>query len=182
MKSYKALLLVSGTLAMMLLCQGNVWADGGRVVYSGEYGPHRVIVLCSPAPLRAGPIELDIFVQEHATGRLVAPTPMRALLQQGKTVIALEASVHPAQRTAWAGTGMLPSAGTWTCELSLVIEEHPCNIAFPLEVSEPAPRWQDMIPWIMWPALPIGLFCVNAILSRRTESKSVSSRRSSPLQ
>ena len=40
-----------------------------------------------------------------------------------------------------------------------------------LEAAEPLPRWQEMGPWIGWPALAIVLFGIHQVLERRRSGK-----------
>ena len=45
-----------------------LWADGGTVRLSEEQGRYRITVFTAPAPLRAGPVDVSVLVQEAATG------------------------------------------------------------------------------------------------------------------
>ena len=65
MRSIIYLLLVS---SFLLHPSSFLLADGGTVRLSERQGNYRITVFTSPTPLRAGPIDLSVFVQDVTTG------------------------------------------------------------------------------------------------------------------
>ena len=43
-------------------------ADGGTIRLSEQKGNYRITVFTAPTPLRAGPVDISVLVQEAATG------------------------------------------------------------------------------------------------------------------
>jgi len=53
---------------MILLAAGSfAFADGGSVIFQRQEGDYLVTVFGLPSPLRAGPVDLSVLVQEAAT-------------------------------------------------------------------------------------------------------------------
>src|SRR5437868_5841580 len=45
-------------------------ADGGMIRLSEQNGKYRITVFTSPAPLRAGPVDISVLVQDDMTGEV----------------------------------------------------------------------------------------------------------------
>jgi hypothetical protein len=52
---------------LIVLLSTPLFADGGAVLLQRQSGPFTVTVFASPTPLRAGPIDLSVFVQSSDT-------------------------------------------------------------------------------------------------------------------
>jgi hypothetical protein len=50
-------------------CCAVALADGGRVVVVERQGDYRISVFTSPEPLRAGPIDISVLLQDAETGQ-----------------------------------------------------------------------------------------------------------------
>ena len=64
MRAMICLLLVS---SFVLHPSSFLRADGGTVRLSEQKGNYRITVFTAPTPLRAGPVDISVFVQEAAT-------------------------------------------------------------------------------------------------------------------
>src|SRR5580704_13866550 len=62
-------LIVAGLLVLVGLRGAAARADGGTVRYYDRLGDYRVTVFTSPAPLRAGPVDVSVLVQNVETGQ-----------------------------------------------------------------------------------------------------------------
>ena len=72
---------------------GTAFADGGVVLREEVSGPYRVTLFGSPAPLRAGPADLSVFVQDAKTG---------APVLDHVVTVSVTATAEPASSEAWA--------------------------------------------------------------------------------
>src|SRR5262245_1024309 len=53
------------------LCCAGAMADGGRVVFMGQQHGYKICVFASPDPLRTGPVDLSVLIQDAKTGTSV---------------------------------------------------------------------------------------------------------------
>ena len=62
-------------LVVCLLCGGtnrSAHADGGQVRLTQRHGDMQITVFTSPSPLRAGPVDVSVCIQDAATGTNLA--------------------------------------------------------------------------------------------------------------
>lgn len=146
------------------------WADGGAVRAIEQCGPFQLSVFTSPNPLVAGLADISVLVQQADT---LAAVPAAHV----------EITIAP---RGHAGAGLtLPAtraAATNKLLLAALIELEPgwydvrvdCQdggsrgvLDFPLEVGRPPPQLAALWPWFSWPVVPVFLFGLHQILSRR---------------
>ncbi len=58
------ILIIGLTLWLDLGANSAVFGDGGAVRFSGQQGDWRITVFTSPTPLRAGPVDVSVLVQD----------------------------------------------------------------------------------------------------------------------
>jgi hypothetical protein len=158
-------------ILVLLLNTAAVSADGGAVQLSEVIGPYRITVFTSPTPLRAGPVDISVLVQDAVTGSVVPDAEVT--IQVNPLDRPAELLAEPANRAnatnkiLLASTFDLPTSGSWEVRLnvhgSLGTEEVRCRI----ELGEPWPEWLGMLPWILWPLIPIALFLIHIALVHR---------------
>ena len=152
-----------------------VRGDGGFLRLSERSGPYRVTVFTSPTPLRAGPVDFSVLVQDAATSAVLSDTqvvfritsPGEASLdmdQQATTGAATNKLLKAAQFE-------LPSPGTWQVNVLVGGPMGRTRIRFPINVSAAMPRWLDMAPWIALPIVPIVLFGLHEGLAPRNRRR-----------
>lgn len=146
-------------------------ADGGTVRLSDQRGDYRITVFTSPTPLRAGPIDISVFVQDLATGEPAAGTrvAVRATPRQpGTDTICQEATTAAATNKLYlAAVFDLTEPGWWDVHILIEGLPEPIEVSFTMEAGHPLPRLGEMAPWIAWPVLAIALFGVHQWLVRR---------------
>ena len=146
-------------------------ADGGTVRLSERHGDYQITVFTSPAPLRVGPVDISVLVQDAGNGEPVGD------VQVGVRVAAAdkpqEALIQPA--TAAAATNKLfrsaifelPSPGRWLAEITVTGRSGSTSARFEFEAGPPLPPWLTFWPWLLWPAIPIALFGIHQYLVGR---------------
>jgi hypothetical protein len=162
-------LLLSSFLSPPSSCS-SLRADGGTVRLSQRQGDYQITVFTAPTPLRAGPVDVSVLVQDAMTGLPLpqAQVTVRAA-PRGRSSAAI---VQPA--TSEAATNKLfraavfdmPEPGWWEVEVAIEGEHGPARARFEVEAAEAAPRWLTLWPWLAWPALAIVLFGIHQWLAR----------------
>ena len=167
MRSMIYLLLVS---SFLLPPSSFLRADGGTIRLSEQKGNYRITVFTSPTVLRAGPVDISVFVQDAATGEpaLGVQVTIQAVWH-GSPGVAL---YHPATKQAatnklyYAALLDLPEPGWYSVEVSIDGPLGEAQVRCEVEAAEPLPQWLTMWPWIGWPVLAILLFGVHQFLVR----------------
>jgi hypothetical protein len=150
---------------------GVLHADGGAVRLSEKRGNHRITVFTSPTPLRAGPVDVSVFVQDAVTGE---PIPAARITVQATPREHPEDAIHQ-RATAAAATNKLyqaadcdlAEAGWWDVKIVIQGLGEPIEVQFEMELDEPLPRIWEITPWIAWPVGVILLFFAHQWLVQR---------------
>ena len=137
---------------------------------SQRAGGYQVTVFTSPTPLRAGPVDVSVFVQDAATGECVPEARVTVCLKapgDGR-VLELPATTEAATNKLFrAAEFQLPEPGWWDVAVAVEGPHGPALVRFGLQAEEPPPRWLDLWPWFGWPAVAVALFGVHQVLARR---------------
>jgi hypothetical protein len=156
-------------------------ADGGAVRLSEQKGGYRITVFTAPTPLRAGPVDFSVLVQEASTGELASEVQVTIkAVRRGSPGVTL---IHPATTEAatnklyYAATFDLPEPGWYSLGVSVDGALGEAQVRFEVEAAEPLPPWLAVWPWVGWPVLAILLFCIHQLLVRRRSRWIVSSLR-----
>jgi hypothetical protein len=148
-----------------------VLGDGGTLRFSGRRGDRLVTVFTAPAPLRAGPIDLSVLVQDAETGRPITNLPIDVQGQQiGHAQTTIRAAATPGAATnklLRAARLELSEPGRWHFDVYVQGVDRSQPIGFDVEVAQPPPPWLNMSLWIAWPLVPIGLFAIHQFRLRR---------------
>jgi hypothetical protein len=164
-------------------------ADGGAVRFSERRGDYRITVFTSPTPLRAGQVDVSVFVQDTATGEPVADAQIavRALARERpEAAIEQRATTDAATNKLFQAAHFdLPEAGWW--DVTIIVEglREPIEVYFEMEADQPLPRVWEMTLWIAWPAVVVVVFFVHKWLVQRKQrgsqrKKEASSPRGEP--
>ena len=151
-------------------------ADGGRLVLMERQGDYRISVFTSPEPLRAGPVDISVLVQDTKTGQPVSDAHVNvSLTPRDKS----NATIHAAATTAAATNKLLraalvelPDPGWWDVEIDCIAEHGPAQVRFTMEAGRQLPRWLAVWPWFGWPVGVVLLFGVHRLLVWRKQAKS----------
>jgi hypothetical protein len=154
-------------LVAALLC-GSARGDGGTVRCSEVHGDYRITVFTSPAPLRAGPIDVSILVQDKATDKPVpdveAEVTLTPLGRPGPSLSQPATRGTATNKLFHAALFELPSAGSWQVEAVVTGAGQSATCRFVVEAAAPPPPWVELAPWLGWPALVIAFFGVHQFL------------------
>jgi hypothetical protein len=146
-------------------------ADGGIVRFSERQGDYRITVFTSPNPLRAGPVDVSVLVQDAATGEPISGA--RITVQASPRAHPDESITFPATKEAatnklfQAALFDLPEAGWWDVAIKVEGLPDPVEVHFEMEADQPLPHVWEIIPWIAWPIIVIVLFFAHKWLVHR---------------
>jgi hypothetical protein len=136
-----------------------------------QAGAYRVTVFTSPTPLRAGPVDVTVLVQDAATGGCVpqARATLRLTARKAGTFLQQPATAETAtNKLCLAAVFQLPEPGWWDVDIAIEGARGPARVRFGVQADEVLPGWQELWPWFAWPALIVLIFSVHRALLRRT--------------
>ncbi len=146
-------------------------ADGGAVRFSERRGDYRITVFTSPNPLRAGLVDVSVFVQDAATGEPISGGQItvraRPRAHPDEAIICPATTESATNKLFQAAVFDLADAGWWDVAIKVEGLREPVEIYFEMEADQPLPLVWEMIPWIAWPIIVIVLFFVHKWLVQR---------------
>jgi hypothetical protein len=166
----------SGLLAY---APGIARGDGGAVRYSELHLDRIVTIFTSPTPLRTGPIDISILLQDADTGMALTNVPIdvhaELLDARGVRQMALDAratSNAATNKLLCAAELNLPKPGRCRIEVSVKgLSSGP--IGFDVDVEEGLPPWVETSIWMGWPLVAIALFAIHQSLVCRKRCLSI---------
>jgi hypothetical protein len=168
-------------IGFLLAAIPSAFADGGAVLSQATAGSYRITLFGSPSPLRAGPVDLSVMLQDAKTGEPVLDRPVtitvRAASNQKteawvppccsmKTQSAAVAATHAAaqNKLLYAANLILPASGPH----DLVVQIGDLSAESRIDVKPPLSAGASTWPWLAAPPLLVGLFALNQRLRRRS--------------
>ena len=168
-------------LAALALAPATARGDGGQLQLVRDIDPWQVAVFAAPTPLRAGPIDVSVLVQDRSTGSPIVDAQVDVQLTErsppGRVLHARASSALATNKLLQAAFFELPHAGQWDARLSITTPQGPCRLEFSLDATAAQPGWQSLWPWFTWPVAVVLLYVMHQALvarhSRRAGSRSV---------
>ncbi len=161
----------SSFLLSILLFPSLAAADGGALRLSEQKGGYRIAAFTTPTPLRAGPVDISLLVQDAATGEPASGVQPSIKVQRHdnhSAALYQRATTQAAtNKLYYAATFSLPEAGWYSVEASIAGALGETQVRFDVEAAEPLPPGLAMLPWVGWPLLVIAIFVVHQLLVRR---------------
>jgi hypothetical protein len=151
-------------------------ADGGRVVLVERMADYQISVFTSPEPLRAGPVDISVLLQDSATGRPITGAQVNASLTpsggRGRPIFAVATTDGATNKLLYAALVELPDPGSWDVEITCLADHGPAEVRFTIDADQQSTRWLNVWPWFTWPAGVVLLFGVHRMLVSRRETAS----------
>lgn len=159
---YAILVLLLGLLSEPLL------ADGGIVRASTVSGSWRLTLFSSPTPLRAGPVDLSVLIQDAATDQPVLDATVNLMLRHpdNEPILVKATPASATNRLLYAALLELPLAGTWTIDVLAVKGDLESRLQAGLEAGPPLPRLLSLWTWLAIPGIVLIVFVLNQWLIR----------------
>jgi hypothetical protein len=147
------------------------FADGGMIRFSERRGDQLITVFTTPTPLRAGPVDVSVLMQDADTSRPLTDLPVVVYahpIQNTLRKIAAPATTEAASNKLMCAVALdLTEPGWWHVEIVVDGVEQDPPIAFDVEVVEALPPWLHMGLWIGWPLAVIAVFAIHQLLACR---------------
>jgi hypothetical protein len=159
------MVLMSVVLAPMV-----AQADGGAVCLHEASGHFLVTVFVSPSPLRAGPLDTSVLVQDQQTGDVILDATVKIAIQplSGKDsrLLTVATRRHATNKLLQAARLDIPDPGWW--ELTVIVSRggEDAILATKLQVGPAMNRVAVIWPFLLFPPIAIGLFAVHQMLRR----------------
>jgi hypothetical protein len=145
-------------------------ADGGAVCLHEASGQFLVTVFVSPYPLRAGPADISVLVQDQQTGGVVLdPTielAIHPLSAKGSQLLAQARHELATNRLLQAARLDLPDPGWWVLNVSVSRGREEAVLSTTLQVAPGKNRVAVVWPLLLFPPFAIGLFAIHQVLKR----------------
>jgi hypothetical protein len=147
--------------------------DGGTVRLSATRSGYLITVFSSPAPFRAGPVDISVLVQDASTGEPLADTRVTIRMTQG----ALEPLESPAthevatNKLLHAAEFELPVPGPWQLQVRVDGSHGTAVVGCEVEAADPLPPLFEMWPWISAPVVAIALFGAYQLLTKHRQKR-----------
>jgi FixH len=148
-------------------------ADGGVVQMQRSSGRFVITVFTAPVPLRAGPADISILIQDRNSHHPVLDAEVTmSLYQEGREAIKAEARREQAtNKLLYAALVSLPEAGRWKIEVTVVRNSEETRISGVMMVAPPLPFLLAYWWTLALPPVAIGLFVINQWLKRKIHHK-----------
>ncbi len=160
-RARRNLLVALLALGTNVICCATARGDGGQLQTTGQVGPWIVSVFTAPTPLCVGPVDVSVLVQHAQTGESVDGATIRLIAREANSDFKLErlathdAATNKLFQSAWFD---VPTPGRWVVTTEIAYQGETAATTCDLWVSTAPWPWSDMVFWIAWPALPIGLY------------------------
>ncbi len=146
---------------------------GGVVQLMEKAGPFIITVFTEPAPLRAGPVEITVLVQDAQSERPVLDAEVTVLVLERESdgpSTRIEATRQNAtNKLMYAAPVHLPAAGPWELQVTVRQGAVIADVAFEVTAEPSRPLVLSFWPYLTLLPLAIGLFGLHRWLSRRRD-------------
>ena len=162
----RGLLLVAALLAF----SSRAHADGGFVELHQEAGPFVVTVFTAPGPLRAGPVDISVLVQDRASGQPVLDGEVFVRLKSPGAITLVERATREVAQNKLLYSALinLPEAGQWELEVTIKQGKETASILGQVSAAAPTPFLLSYWRGLSLPPIVIAVFALNHWLKRRS--------------
>lgn len=156
------------------------FADGGTMRLSERHGGEQITVFTSPTPVRAGPVDISVLVQDAGSFETVDNTQVVIHVEsvdKPEEILTQTATTSAATNKLFrAAIFELPAAGRWRITADIAGHPSAAEVHFDLEALDRLPSWLTFWPWLLWPFAVVGLFGIHQFLVSRRRDKPPRSR------
>jgi len=164
-------LFILNLVAVVLFAQAHpALADGGILQIQRSSGPFVITVFTAASPLRAGPSDISIMIQDSNNYRPVLDAEVTVSLcrEGGEAIKAVARREQSKNKLLYAALLSLPDEGRWMIEVTVVRNSQETMISGPIIVA-PQQSFLFACWWTLaLPPIAIGLFVINQW--RKTEN------------
>jgi hypothetical protein len=148
-----------------------LFADGGTLLLKQQAGPLTISVFGAPEPLRAGPADLSVMVQQTNDRSTILDATVKFHLIQSAAgdiseVFAPATHANAANKLLYAARVNLPKPGVWRLIAEVESKRGSAEVAGEINVLGPQPAIVTYWPYFAFVPLIIMLFVINQWLKR----------------
>ena len=156
------------------VCCALVRADGGRIVLVEQRSHYRIAVFASPNPLRAGPIDISVLLQDADNWQPFSDALVNVTLvsrdKPGTVIHSIATTAAATNKLLYAALVELPVGGWWDVEVNCSArQQDPVKVRFAMEAGQRFPRAPSVWPWFTWPFVVVLLFGIHRTMVTRIE-------------
>lgn len=165
-------------------CLATARADGGVILTRQTVNGLDLTIFASPVPLRAGPVDISVLIQDAESGApvldgsvevawsSVAPSspewlPPCCSMNTATDKIAATLA-HSQNKLLYSAIVPIRSSGTSELVIRAGAGSREALLSCPIEAGPPAPPTAAYWPWLALPPLCIAGFCLHQRISRRS--------------
>jgi hypothetical protein len=168
----RALILLNLVAAALFAQAYHALADGGILQMQRSSGPFVITVFTAPVPLRAGPADISILIQDNNNHPVLDAQVTMIIRRESREAIKAEARRGQSKnRLLYTALLSLPEAGRWEIEVAVVRNSEETWISGVMMVAPP----QSFLLSYWWtlaiPPVAICLFVINQCLKGRIHHK-----------
>jgi hypothetical protein len=148
-------------------------ADGGFVELNQEVGPFVVTVFSAPDPLRAGPVDISVLVQDRGSRQPVLDGEVLVRLQSPAGVTLVERATREAAQNKLLYSALinLTEAGLWELEVTIKHGTDTAKVQGQKSVAAPRPFLISYWRSLSLPPIVVVVFALNQWLRRSAHWK-----------
>src|SRR5262245_3632600 len=128
---------------------------GGDVRLMENAGPFVITVFSDPTPLRVGPVDLSVMVQDGDSGRPILEAEVTVQLQRhgaGESPTMTQATRQNAtNKRLYAALGDLPASGLWELQVTAQHQAQTVDVVCTVMAAQP---WSMPRSWWLYAVLP----------------------------
>lgn len=161
----------------LLMLSSMAQADGGFVELHREVGPFVVTVFTSPGPLRAGPVDISVLVQDRKNGRPVLDAGVVVQLhKEGGVILVERATRELAQnKLLYSALMNLPASGQWELEVTIRQGTEAARIFGQVSATASTPFLLSYWRSLSLPPIIVAVFALNQWLKRTAQRRNAAS-------
>jgi hypothetical protein len=144
-------------------------ADSGLIRLSELAGPWRVTVMTDPTPVRAGPVDFAVLLQDVSTGKAILDADVQLRLRNDERGLTWSATATRSQadnRLLYAAKFTLPASGRWTVGTQILAGGMEHDVQWAFTAAEPIPPFTAAWPWLLPAPIGIALYAASRILRK----------------
>ena len=162
---------------LFLAMSAPLFADGGAVLLHGQHPPLVVTVFGSPVPVRAGAVDLTVFVQSSETLEPVLDADVLIRLRSSRSEVEIRATrAQSSNKLMYVASAHLDNRGKWDYSVTVKTASQPAEFTGSFEVSSEPKKLALYWPYLALPFCALAVFALHQKLSLRRWTQAPISR------
>lgn len=158
--------------ALLLMGVRPAWGHhGGEVRLMEKTGPFLITVFSDPTPLRVGPVDISVMVQDGDSGRPILDAQVTVQLQQdgagGPPIITQATRQNATNKLFYAALVNLPAPGLWELQVSTRRQAQAADVMCMVTAGPPWPMPRSWWLYVVLPSAMIGGVALHQWCRRR---------------